>query len=55
MKTHKTLDCHACFWPLQDAAYGGDPKWISNDEVTEHDGRIYLSLPASCTLMLVQQ
>jgi hypothetical protein len=40
---------------LQDVAYGGDPKWISNDVVTEYDGKIHLSLPASCTLMLVQQ
>lgn len=39
----------------QDPAYGGDPSWLSNDVVQEYDGRIYLNLPASCTLMLVQQ
>eukprot|EP00887_Chlorella_sp_A99_P003655 scaffold7.g3655.t1 len=39
----------------QDPAYGGDPAWVSNGVVPEHDGRIFLNLPASCTLMLVQQ
>lgn len=41
--------------PAQDAEYGGAPTWVSNDEVAEYDGRIYLNLPASCTLVLVQQ
>ena len=41
--------------PPQDSAYGGDPQWRSNDVVQEYDGRIYLSLPPSCTLVLVQQ
>lgn len=39
----------------QDVQYGGDPKWVSNDIVAEYDGKIYLNLPPSCTLMLVQQ
>ena len=41
--------------PSQDPEYGGDASWVSNDVVQEYDGRIYLNLPASCTLMLVQQ
>ncbi|KAI3423988.1 hypothetical protein D9Q98_009821 [Chlorella vulgaris] len=39
----------------QDTAYGGAATWVSNDVVGEYDGRIYINLPASCTLMLVQQ
>ena len=41
--------------PPQAPEYGGDPKWVSNDVVPVHDGRIYINLPASCTLMLVEQ
>lgn len=40
---------------LQDAAYGGDATWISNDVVQEYDGRIYINVPAACTLLLVQE
>lgn len=57
--------CRCCFATLaqripfpcatQDTAYGGNPEWISNDVVAENDGRIYINLPAACTLMLVQQ
>jgi hypothetical protein len=47
----RLLPC-ACW---QDTVYGGDSSWISNDVVTQHEGRIYLNLPAACTLMLVQQ
>lgn len=41
--------------PLQDPAYGGDPAWLTNDVVPEYDGRIFINLPAACTLMLIQQ
>lgn len=39
----------------QDAKYGGSPTWVSNDVVTAHDGKIWINLPAQCTIMLVQQ
>mmetsp|Transcript_17726 Transcript_17726/g.38442 ORF Transcript_17726/g.38442 Transcript_17726/m.38442 type:complete len:129 (+) Transcript_17726:1025-1411(+) len=38
----------------QSAAYGGWDGWKTNDEVSAHDGRIYISLPEQCTLIFEQ-
>jgi len=41
----------------QDAAYSGEKKWDSNyaeDGVHTHDGKLWLNIPPSCTMMFAQ-